>query len=181
VPRRDPPAAQVVDEVESLIQVWQSERPDVPMGSLRVSLPLRRALQHAEQRRARVLARHGVSAATLDLLVALRRAGKPYVSTPSELAHLLVLTSGGVSQRLERLEREGLVERRVSVEDRRVVMVHLTDAGLATLDRLIDEYMAHEEEMLRGLSERQIVQLGRLLARLDASISAADSSENGLR
>ena len=160
-------------EVESLIQVWESERPDVPMGSLRISLPLRRALQHAELLRSRVLAQHGVSAATLDLLVALRRSGRPYVSTPSELARLLVLSSGGVSQRLERLEREGLVERRMSAADRRVVNVHLTDAGLATLDRLIEEYMAHEERMLSGLSERQAAQLGRLLVKLDASIEAS--------
>ena len=159
--------------MESLIQVWESERPDVPMGSLRISLPLRRALQHAELLRSRVLARHGVSATTLDLLVALRRSGKPYVSTPSELARLLVLTSGGVSQRLERLETEGLVERRMSASDRRVVNVHLTDAGLATLDRLIEEYMAHEERMLSGLSEREMTQLGRLLVKLDASIATS--------
>lgn len=142
------------------------------MGSLRVSLPLRRALQHAESQRAKVLAKHGVSATTLDLLVALRRSGKPYVSTPSELARLLVLSSGGVSQRLERLEREGLVERRVSIADRRVVTVHLSDKGLTILDRLIDEYMAHEEQMLNGLSARQAAQLGQLLLRLDASIVA---------
>lgn len=163
----------VDDEVESLIAVWQSERPEIPMGSLRVSLPLRRALQHAESQRSKVLAKHGVSATTLDLLVALRRSAKPYISTPSELARLLVLSSGGVSQRLERLEREGLVERRMSVDDRRVVNVHLTRRGLTLLDRLIEEYMAHEEQMLSGLSERQITQLGRLLTRLDASISAA--------
>jgi DNA-binding MarR family transcriptional regulator len=160
-------------EVESLIQVWERERPDVPVSSLRVSLPLRRALQHAESQRAQVLAKHGVSANTLDLLVALRRSGKPYVSTPSELARLLVLSSGGVSQRLERLEREGLVERRVSVADRRVVDVHLTDEGLAILDRLIDEYMAHEEQMLSGLTPRQAAQLGQLLVRLDASITTS--------
>jgi DNA-binding MarR family transcriptional regulator len=166
-------ATSVDAEVESLIAVWESERPDIPMGSLRVSLPLRRALQHAELQRAKVLAKHGVSATTLDLLVALRRSGKPYVSTPSELARLLVLSSGGVSQRLERLERKGLVERRVSASDRRVVDVHLTAVGLATLDRLIDEYMAHEEQMLSGLSQRQIAQLGQLLVRLDASIAAS--------
>ena len=108
--------------------------------------------------------------------MALRRSGKPYVSTPSELARLLVLSSGGVSQRLERLERQGLVERTVSAADRRVVDVHLTAAGLVTLDRLIDEYMAHEEHMLNGFSERQIAQLGRLLARLDASITGAAAS-----
>jgi DNA-binding MarR family transcriptional regulator len=171
---RDEPTARVDDEVESLIEVWASERPDVPMGSLRVSLPLRRALQHAELRRAKVLADHGVTAATLDLLVALRRSGKPYVSTPSELARHLVLSSGGMSQRLDRLERDGLVERQISAQDRRVVLVHLTAVGLDTLDRLIGDYMAQEDEMLRGLSERQIAQLGQLLSRLDASISAGN-------
>ena len=160
-------------EVESLIEVWHSERPDIPMGSLRVSLPLRRVLQHAESERAKLLAKHGVNATTLDLLVALRRSGKPYVSTPSELARLLVLSSGGVSQRLERLEREGLVERRVSAADRRVVNVLLTRRGLEILDRLIVEYMAHEELMLSGLTAHQAAQLGQLLVRLDASIVAS--------
>ena len=172
-PARRAGATSVDVEVESLIQAWEGERPEIPMGSLRVSLPLRRALQHAEAQRSKVLAKHGVSAATLDLLVALRRSGKPYVSTPSELGRLLVLSSGGVSQRLERLEREGLVERQVSVADRRVVYVHLTEAGLQTLDRLIEEYMAHEEQMLSGLSARQASLLGQLLLRLDASIAAS--------
>jgi DNA-binding MarR family transcriptional regulator len=176
--RRRRRVSSVDAEVESLIQAWESERPGTPMGSLRVSLPLRRALQNAEAQRAKVLAKHGVSATTLDLLVALRRSGKPYVSTPSELARLLVLSSGGVSQRLERLEREGLVERRVSVADRRVVHVHLTDAGLEILDRLIDEYMAHEEKMLSGLTAHQASQLGELLVRLDASIVASSAASS---
>ena len=161
-------------EVEALIGAWENERPDVPMASLRVSLPLRRVLQHAELRRSRILAYHGVTATTLDLLVALRRSGKPYVSTPSELARLLVLSSGGVSQRLERLERDGLVKRQVSPDDRRVVHVHLTDTGLATLDRLIEDYMSHEEQMLGGLTTRELGQLSRLLTKLDASIAESD-------
>jgi DNA-binding MarR family transcriptional regulator len=165
--------AHVDAEVEALIGAWGQERPEVPMGSLRVSLPLRRALQHAELRRGRILAEHGVTATTLDLLVALRRSGQPYVSTPSELARLLVLSSGGVSQRLERLEREGLVARQINVDDRRVVHVHLTEHGLQTLDHLIDDYMAHEERMLSGLSPREITQLSRLLGKLDASIRDA--------
>lgn len=162
----------VEEEVESLIAAWGTERPDVPMDSLRVSLPLRRALQSAEARRSKLLARHGVTAATLDLLVALRRAGEPYVRTPSELARLLVLSSGGVSQRLERLEEAGLLERRVNTDDRRVVYVQLTELGLSTLDDLIGEYMRHEDAMLSGLTERQLEQLTRLLVKLDESINA---------
>ena len=162
----------VEDEVESIIETWKVERPDVSMDSLRVSLPLRRALQSAEARRAKLLARHGVTAATLDLLVALRRARAPYVRTPSELARLLVLSSGGVSQRLERLEEAGLLERRVNTDDRRVVYVQLTELGLRTLDDLIGDYMEHEDAMLSGLSERQREQLTKLLVRLEESIDA---------
>jgi DNA-binding MarR family transcriptional regulator len=167
----------VEDEVESLISAWESERPDVPMDSLRVSLPLRRALQSAEARRSRLLAKHGITAATLDLLVALRRAGEPYVRTPSELGRLLVLSSGGVSQRLERLEEAGLLERRVNTDDRRVVYVQLTDLGLRTLDDLIGEYMRHEDAMLDGLTGRQREQLTRLLVKLDESINATPIDE----
>ncbi len=160
------------EEVESLIGAWRTERPDVSMESLRLSFPLRFALQSAEARRSKLLARHGVTPATLDLLVALRRAGEPYVRTPSELARLLVLSSGGVSQRLERLEEAGLLERSVNTDDRRVVYVQLTELGLKTLDDVIGEYMRHEDAMLHGLSERELQQLARLLVKLDRSIKS---------
>ena len=165
----------VEDEVEALISDWQRERPDLAMDSLRVFLPLRRVLQRAEASRAKVMARHGVTPATLDLLVALRRSGPPYVRTPSELARLLVLTTGGVSQRLERLEQAGLLERRVNTDDRRVVYVQLTEQGLHTLDELIGEYIRHEDELLHNLSDRQRQQLSRLLVRLEVSIQSSSA------
>lgn len=171
-PRARTPVS-IEDDVEALISDWHDERPGVDMSSLRVFLPLRRALQAAEARRGRLLAAHDITPATLDLLVAMRRAGPPYVRTPSELARLLVLTAGGVSQRLERLEQAGLLEREINTEDRRSIRVKLTPLGLRTLDELIDDYMDHEEQLLHGLSDRQRQQLSRLLAHLNASIRSA--------
>ena len=161
------------DEVESLLSDWRAERSEIPMDSLRVFLPLRRALQMAEERRAVILRRHAITPAMFDLLVALRRAGHPYVQTPSELTRVLVLSAGGVSQRLDRLEQSGLVERTVNRDDRRVVYVRLTTAGLKALDALIEEYMAHEERLLAGVPANDRRRLAALLLRLEDSIAAA--------
>jgi DNA-binding MarR family transcriptional regulator len=160
-------------DLSSMIQDWNREQPDLDMDSLRVFLPLRLALQNAERRRAAIFERHGITPRTLDLMVAVRRVGEPYMRTPSDLAHALVLTAGGVSQRLDRLERDSLIRRIVSEDDRRVVWVQLTKRGLRLLDDLMFEYMAHEERLLGGLDHRERSQLSSLLLKLDASISAA--------
>jgi DNA-binding MarR family transcriptional regulator len=131
------------DEVSSLVADWRTERPDLDAESVRV------------------------------FLIALRRPGPPYVQTPSDLSRALVLSAGGVSQRLDRLEQAGLVERTVNIDDRRVVYVRLTDGGLKTLDRLMIDYMGHEEDLLHGLSARERGQLGQLLLRLEDSVRSA--------
>ena len=164
------PAVDPLREVDDLVADWQRERPDVGMDSLRVFLPLRRALQAAEERRAVILARHRITPAMLDLLVALRRSGPPYVQTPSDLTRVLVLSAGGVSQRLDRLEQAGLVDRSVNTDDRRVIYVRLTKQGLAALDGLITEYMAHEDDLLHALGPRERDQLAKLLLKLERSI-----------
>lgn len=162
------------EEVDAIIDDWRGELPELDFGSVRVFLPLRRALQAAEARRAPVLARHGITPAMLDMLVAVRRVGPPYISTPSDLARQLVLSAGGVSQRLERLEQAGLIERTTGAEDRRSISVRLTAAGVGALDELIQEYMAHEERLLSALTREERDQLAALLVRLHASITSID-------
>jgi DNA-binding MarR family transcriptional regulator len=164
-------------DLDSLVEDWRNERPDIDMSPVRVFLPLRQALQSAERQRLGLLARHGVTPATLDLLVALRRSGPPYVCIPSELARSLVLTAGGVSQRLERLERSGMIERSVNSDDRRVVYVKLTDEGFRTIEELIGEYMQHEDLLLQGLSVNERAQIAKLLLRLCASIESAPEGD----
>lgn len=174
-PANVPGAVDPSAEVGDLVAAWKRERPDVGMDSLWVFLPLRRALQAAEDRRSVILAEHGITPAMLDLLVALRRSGAPYVQTPSELTRVLVLSAGGVSQRLDRLEQAGFVERSVNTDDRRVIYVKLTKRGLAALDALITEYMAHEDGLLHGLSQRERDQLAKLLLKLEHSVLTSDA------
>jgi DNA-binding MarR family transcriptional regulator len=146
------------------------------MTSLRVFIPLRRALQRAEARRAEVLAQYSLTPALLDLLVLLRGWDDGYVWTPSDLAKRFVVSAARISQRLDQLERSGLVERIASTDDRRRVSVRLTRTGRRTLDDLIGVYMEHEEKLLHGLSPRDRDLLAGLLIRLNASISTADAS-----
>ena len=166
------------EEVDALIRDWRDERPELDFESVRVFLPLRRALQAAESRRADVLGRHRMTPGMLDMLVAVRRVGPPYVSTPSELAQQLVLSAGSVSQRMERLEQAGLVERTVNAQDRRSISVRLTRAGLDALDDLIEDYIAHEEQLLGGLTTDERTQLAALLALLNASIASVHEDES---
>jgi DNA-binding MarR family transcriptional regulator len=166
------------DEVSSLIADWRGERPDLDLDSVRVFLPLRRALQAAESRRASILAEFGITPAMFDMLVALRRSGPPYVRTPSEMTRVLVLSAGGVSQRLERLEQAGFIERTVSTLDRRWIHVGLTKLGLTTLDALMTRYMAHEEQLLHAMSARDREQLAKLLLRLERSVLSAPPAEH---
>jgi DNA-binding MarR family transcriptional regulator len=157
-------------DLEDLVADWRRERPDVDMAALAIVFPLRRALQSAEEHRSAILSRYGLTPASLDLLVALRRVGPPYASKPSGLARHLVLTAGGVSQRLERLQDAGLVTREISAEDRREVIVTLTKKGIDLLDRFIPEYMAHELKLLCQLSTNERATLSRLLLKLDDSV-----------
>jgi DNA-binding MarR family transcriptional regulator len=144
------------------------------MTSLRVFIPLRRALQRAEARRAEVLARYELTPALLDLLVLLRGWDDGYFWTPSALAKQFVVSAARISQRLDQLEQSGLVERVANVDDRRKVSVRLTAAGRRTLDDLIGVYMEHEEQLLHGLSPGDREVLAGLLIRLNASISVAE-------
>jgi DNA-binding MarR family transcriptional regulator len=178
-PPRDPAGTEAARlkaqlEVDSLIDGWGGERPDVDMRSLRVFIPLRRALQRAEARRAVVLAQYGLTPAMLDLLVLLRGWGDEHVWTPSDLAQRLVVSAARISQRLDQLEQSGLVERTANTDDRRKVSVRLTRAGRSALDDLIGVYMEHEEALLHGLSTRDRALLADLLVRLNASISTAE-------
>jgi DNA-binding MarR family transcriptional regulator len=165
------------EESAALADDWRRERPDIDMRSLHVFMTLRLVLQDAERQRALIFERHGVTPRTVDLLVALRRVGPPYMVTPSKLAQALVLTPGGVSQRLDRLEQEGLVRRTIDRDDRRVIWVQLTARGVKRLDDLMVEYMAHEEAMLAALSDADRKTLARLLAKLGRSVTDAATAD----
>jgi DNA-binding MarR family transcriptional regulator len=158
------------DAVDLILEQWSRERPDLdcaPMGIIGRITQLQREV-HLAQRA--TFARHGLDAPSFDVLAALRRAGPPYQLTPTALMRTALVTSGAITQRLDRLEQKGLITRTRSEADGRAVVVTLTGAGREALDSALPDHLETERAMLAGLSEGEQEQLAELLRRFLVSL-----------
>ena len=154
------------DAIDRIEAAWRRERPDVDVGSVGIISRIWRVGRHLEQARKERLAEHGTDRVTLDVLAMLRRSGPPFRMTAGELTHHSLISSGGVSQRLEKLERAGLVSRYIHSEDRRRIDVQLTPAGVKLIDSILADLMAHEAALLDDLTPGDQKELVRILKRL---------------
>ena len=151
------------DHIDRIVAQWRRERPDVDVTALGILGRLFRVAALAETELAHGLAPHGLQPGWFDLLAALRRAGAPYELNPTDLMAATMLTSGGVTKRLDRLAEAGLIERRPDPSDRRGTLVCLTPMGRKTIDAAFETHATNEERLLDALpaSNRR---------RLDASL-----------
>jgi DNA-binding MarR family transcriptional regulator len=167
----------VEDEVDRLVAAWQQERPDLDVAPLEVLSRVSRLSRHLERERRAAFADHGVESWEFDVLTALRRSGQPYELSPGALLRATLVTSGTMTNRIDRLAASGLVVRRPDPEDRRGVLVRLTPAGLERVDAAFADLLRREWELLAGLDEheRQVLAglLRTLLVPFDASKDAA--------
>lgn len=159
------------DAVDDIQDAWAEERPDLPVESIGIITRVWRIGKLLEQRRRDLLESIGTDRGTLDLLATLRRSGPPYQLTPTELAERSLITTGGVSQRLARAEKAGLVTRRPADRDSRSVIVALTEAGHDLVDRTVEHLLRAEQESLTGLEPTERTQLANLLRRLLGSLA----------
>jgi DNA-binding MarR family transcriptional regulator len=158
------------DAVDRILAQWAGERPDLdcsPMGVIGRISQLQREVYLAQRA---TFARHGLDVPSFDVLAALRRAGPPYELTPTELMRTALVTSGAITQRLDRLEERGLITRRRSRDDGRAVVVTLTDAGRQALDAALPDHLDTERKLLEGLSDDDRAQLAGLLRRFLVSL-----------
>lgn len=169
----------MADGVDEIEQAWLRERPGTPVGSIGVLTRVRRLAKLLEDDRRRTLARLGVDASTLDLLSTLRRAGPPYRLTPTELALSTLVTPGAVSQRIAQAGTRGLVRRHRPGPDGRTVVVELTAAGHALVERTVDELLRHEETLLTALGPDQRAGLTDLLRVLLADLGRRTGATSG--
>jgi DNA-binding MarR family transcriptional regulator len=165
----------VRDAVDQILEQWARERPDLdcsPMGIIGRITQLQREV-HLAQRA--TFARHGLDAPSFDVLAALRRAGPPYQLTPTTLMRAALVTSGAITQRLDRLEEKRLITRTRSEADGRAVVVTLTPVGRAALDTALPDHLETERKLLQGLSDADLEQLAGLLRRLLFSLGHVPS------
>jgi DNA-binding MarR family transcriptional regulator len=166
------------DAVDEIVAQWRHERADLDPSPIALFGRLHRCYLRYQAVIGRGFASAGLNAASFDVLAALRRSGEPYRKTASELASGSLLSSAGVTFRLDRLEEAGLIERQRDDRDRRVVYSQLTEKGRERIDSTIEAHLEEEHRLLAGLSQREITQLGRLLAKLEAAIVDAEASRD---
>ena len=169
------------DSIDRVEQAWRQERSDIDVSSIGIISRLWRVGRHLERERKDRLAQLGTDRVTLDVLAMLRRSGPPYRRTAGELTHSSLITSGGVSQRLDKLERAGLVTRHIHPEDRRRIEVQLTPEGMRLVDDVLADLMEHESALLDVLPETDKDQLRHALKILLASFEhpESDGPESG--
>lgn len=155
------------DHVGRILEQWATERPDLDVSPMAVVGRLSRVARRFDEQLAPTFARHGLDAASFDVLATLRRSGEPYTLAPKDLSASSMVTSAAIAQRLNRLEMQGYVRRSPSSTDRRGKLVSLTDAGRAAVDAALPDHVATERRLLSVLSETERTALAALLAKLD--------------
>jgi len=156
------------DEVDRLVQAWHRERPGLDVAPMEVFSRVSRLSRHLDRTRRRVFAEHGLELWEFDVLTALRRSGRPFRLSPGTLLRETLVTSGTMTNRVDRLLARGFVTRLPDPGDRRGVMVQLTPSGLSVVDAAFDGLIARERELLGDLTEPDRRRLADLLRSLVA-------------
>jgi DNA-binding MarR family transcriptional regulator len=163
-------AAQEPDEVDAVVAAWQRERPDVDVSAMQVLSRVSRLARHLDRARKQAFAAHDLETWEFDVLAALRRTGPPHDLSPGRLVADTLVTSGTMTNRVDRLAARGLVERRPDLSDRRGVLVRLTASGRRTVDAALDELLAHEREILGALAPAEATRLADALRTLAKNV-----------
>ena len=156
------------DEVDRLVESWQRERPDLDLRPMEVLSRVSRLGHHLDRARRSAFAEYRLELWEFDVLAALRRAGAPYERSPGRLVKETLVTSGTMTNRVDRLAGRGLVERRPDPSDRRGVLVRLTDTGRTTVDGALEGLLQRERELIGGLDSGDHERLTALLRDLVA-------------
>lgn len=158
--------AGVRDEVDDLVDAWRGQRPDLDVAPLHVLSRVSRLARHLDIARRSAFARHDLESWEFDVLSALRRAGPPFQLTPGALLRATLVTSGTMTNRIDRLAASGYVTREPDPRDRRGVLVTLTGAGRDVVDAALEDLLKGERKLLAGLNTAQREALTGLLRTL---------------
>lgn len=151
------------DEVDAILDAWRQQLPAVDTSPMRVFSRVSRLARILDLNRRKAFSSNGLEAWEFDVLSALRRSGQPYALTPGQLMAELLVTSGTMTNRIDRLEKKSLVSRSPCPADRRAVLVTITPAGISRVDAALNQLIEVERRMLASLDDDAAEQLARLL------------------
>ena len=159
------------DEVDDLVEAWARERDDLDLDAMAVFSRISRLARHLDLARREAFSAHAIESWEFDVLAALRRAGAPYEMSPGRLLRETLVTSGTMTNRVDRLAARGLVERFPDPDDRRGVIVRLTAEGKTAVDGALEALIAAESRLLADLPARERARLAGLLRSLLAPVA----------
>lgn len=165
------------DHVDWVIEGWKKERPDLDVSPIAIINRLERLQTYLRSETAVVFERFGLTSPSFAVIATLRRAGKPYQCSQRALTDALQLTGGTISVRIDRLERDGIVERLPDPHDQRGVLVRLTEVGEQLFDQVAPLHLANEDRLLSAVNTQQREQLAALLRVLLLSFDPIASED----
>lgn len=161
------------DGVDRILGQWATERPDLDTEAMGIFGRIFRLARAGGDATAAAYARSDLTRGDFDVLATLRRSGTDRPLSPSALSATLMLTSGGMTQRIDRLERAGLVRRSPDPADRRALRVSLTERGAQVVDRAVEDGLAAEQRLLAGIPPERRREVDAMLRELLAAVDAS--------
>ncbi len=157
------------DAVDKILAQWQRERPDLDVSPMGVIGRMGRLAKHLERAIQETFSEFGLTVGEFDVLAALRRSGHPYHLSPTELFNTLMVSSGTMTHRIDRLEESKLVKRIPDPSDRRGTQIELTDKGFYVIEKAVEDHVVNEDRILEVLEASEREALVQLLRKFLAS------------
>jgi DNA-binding MarR family transcriptional regulator len=159
------------DIIDKIVEDWHRERPDLDPSPMEIVGRVLISAKRLEKRLDAYLKPYGLSQWSFDLLATLRRQGTPFTLTPSQLSEEMMLSSGAMTNRIDRLEAAGYVERTHDPNDRRGYLISLSESGRELIDRAIEARFQEANEAINSLSKKEISSLNSLIKALLEELS----------
>lgn len=154
-----------MDHVDYITRQWEKERPDLDVTAMGIIGRVARLYLAYQKEMHKTFAQHGLNAAKFDVLATLRRAGEPYTLSPGVLLERTMVASGTMTNRIDRLEADGLVKRSVNPADSRSFLIGLTDSGFALIDKVVTEHVKTQASMIADLDTADVETFQALLGK----------------
>lgn len=167
------------DHMDAIVRQWAKERPELDASDMEVIGRILRVARLLDLREEQLFRRHGLNRGEFDLLLSLVRAGPPHALSPTALATTLLLSTSAMTNRIDRLESAGLVERRFGASDRRRVLVRLTDQGSERIEEALAAHVVHQRTLLRTLDDQTRADLSDALRLVATDLERPQTSQAG--
>ncbi|CAB5534829.1 MarR family winged helix-turn-helix transcriptional regulator [Providencia hangzhouensis] len=161
-----------MDRIDKITQQWERERPDLDISPMGLIGRLGNIAFHLTREMEKVFTQFGLNRSSFDVLATLRRAGSPYTLSPGEMLSTLMVTSGTMTNRIDQLEKAGLVIRHANPDDGRGFLVSLTTEGLTLINQLIEVHTQNQARLVAKLSQQEQQELDQLLRTFLASFES---------